>query len=154
MVYKNLKLMKKLLIIALALFTLQVSAQQGNKESKREHARQMQDLTPEESATLRAKHMTLNLDLSEKQQEQVYNLLLQGEKEREQMRAERKSQTREQKLSKEEKLERQNARLDKQIDMKKKMKEILNAEQYAKWEKLMESKKRDFKGKQNMKPRG
>ena len=148
--------MRNLLIIALAVFSLQLTAQEGKKEGKkefkREHTRQMQDLTPEESASLRAKHMTLDLDLSDKQQDQVYKVLLEGEKEREQMRGERKAQE-EQKPSKEERLERENARLDKQIDMKKKMKGILTAEQYQKWEKMMQEKKKDYKGKRKMSPR-
>ena len=43
------------------------------------------------------------------------------------------------KLTDEQKMELKNARLDKQIAMKKKMKEVLNEEQYKKWSEHMEA---------------
>lgn len=148
------KTMKKLMILAIALLTFQVTmAQEGNPEMKRQKQSRMQDMTPEEAANLKSKRMTLNLDLSDKQQKQVYELFLKNEQERQQLREAHRNQS--EKPTKEQKLQWENARLDKQIEMKKKMKDILNEEQYAKWEKNMESRRNNFekkKGKRKMTP--
>ena len=67
--------MKKLFLVALALFTLQSFAQEPPKEmertSKKERRQNMKDLSPEEQATLSTKKMTLALDLNEKQTTRV-----------------------------------------------------------------------------------
>ena len=148
------KTMKKLMILAVTLLTFQVTmAQEGNQEMKRQKQSRMQDMTPEEAANLKSKRMTLNLDLSDKQQKQVYELFLKNEQERQQLRKAHRNQS--EKPTKEQKLQWENARLDKQIEMKKKMKDILNEEQYAKWEKNMESRRNNFekkKGKRKMAP--
>ena len=147
--------MKKLLILTLALLTFQITtAQEGNREMKRQQQSKMQDMTPEEAANLKVKRMTLNLDLSDMQQKQVYELFLKSEQERQQIRETNRNQS--ERPSKEDKLKRENARLDKQIEMKKKMKDILNDEQYAKWEKNMENRRNNFQkkqGKRKMQPK-
>ena len=145
--------MKKLLILAVALLSFQLTTaqQDGNRQMKRQQYNKMQDKSPEETAELKAKRMTLNLDLSDKQQEQVYNLFLENEKER---RAQREAnQGKSDKPSQE---EIESIRLDKQIEMKRKLKDILNEEQYTKWEKNMENKRDNFqkqKGKRKMAPK-
>lgn len=133
--------MKKLMLIALALLALQVNAQDNRPGYNGERGSKMKDVSPEESANLKAKRMTLNLDLSEKQQDQVYQLFLKNEKERQEMREARQAQT--ERPSKE---EMESVRLDKQIEMKKQMKGILTQEQYTKWEKLMESRQQNYQG--------
>lgn len=146
--------MKKLIILAIALLTFQLTtAQEGNRGMKRQQQSKMQDRTPEESANLKVKRMTLNLDLSDRQQKQVYELFLKNDQERQQLRKANRSLS--ERPTQEQNLQRKNARLDKQIEMKKKMKDILNAEQYAKWEKNMEMRKDNFqkkKGKRKMAP--
>ncbi|MDO6596074.1 hypothetical protein Q4512_04050 [Oceanihabitans sp. 2_MG-2023] len=123
--------MKKLLIIALALVTIQVSAQ-DKKERKHRGA----DLAPEEMAQLQTKKMTLDLDLTEAQQKEIGVLNLENAKARKaKMEARKSRKESDEKPSKEEMLKMQNDRLDAQIATKQKMKSILNAEQYAKWEK-------------------
>ena len=145
--------MKKLLILAVALLSFQLTTaqQDGNRQMKRQQYNKMQDKSPEETAELEAKRMTLNLDLSDKQQEQVYNLFLENEKER---RAQREAnQGKSDKPSQE---EIESIRLDKQIEMKRKLKDILNEEQYTKWEKNMENRRDNFqkqKGKRKMAPK-
>lgn len=147
--------MKKLMILTVALLTFQITtAQEGNREMKRQQQSKMQDMTPEEAANLKVKRMTLNLDLSDMQQKQVYELFLKSEQERQQIRETNRNQS--ERPSKEDKLKRENARLDKQIEMKKKMKDILNDEQYAKWEKNMENRRNNFQkkqGKRKMQPK-
>lgn len=136
--------MKKAILIAIALVAIQVSAQERNERPNREknsRMEKMQDLTPEEMATLQTKKMTLHLDLNESQQRAVQKLNLQNATERKARMEARKAQKEAgnmQKPSKEERLKMMNEMLDHKIAMKAKMKEILNADQYAKWEQSQE----------------
>lgn len=157
--------MKKLFLIALALVTLQVSAQNDTSEPRRgdrmQKADRFKDMTPEEMAELQTKRMTLQLDLTEAQQKQVQKLQLENAKERKarmEARQAKKQDGTGKQLSKEERLAMENARLDKQIEMKKKMKQILNDDQYTKWEMQMERRQNrphgDRNGKRDGKPDG
>ncbi|RIA10602.1 hypothetical protein OE09_2474 [Flavobacteriaceae bacterium MAR_2010_72] len=133
--------MKKILIILLALVTLQVTAQEKKKELRKEIRKErmesMQDLTPEEIATLQTKKMTLNYDLNESQQKQIMALNLEEAKLRTVKMEERKAMKANAEKTmptKEDKLKMANERLDHQIALKAKMKTILNQEQFEKWE--------------------
>lgn len=130
--------MKNLLMIAVAFFTINVAAQDKKREVAKERMEMLQDLTPQETAELQTKKMTLLLDLTDQQQVEVEKLLFNEAKVRmakkEEFKANREKLQGE-KPSKEERLKMTNERLDHQIEMKKKMKAILNAEQYAKFEK-------------------
>lgn len=124
--------MKKLMLIAIALMTLSATAQ--NQKNRRG---EFKDLSPEEIATLRTKQMTLHLDLTESQQAEIKPLLLEEAKYMETLKAtreQRKQENTAQKPSKEERYAMANERLNRQIEMKKKMKSILNEVQYEKWE--------------------
>ena len=101
-------------------------------------------MTPEEIAKIQTKKMTLELDLNESQQKQVNALLLEEARNRAEKKeaynkikdnAEAKAA-----LTKEDRVKMMNERLDNQIAMKAKMKNILNADQYAKWEQKMTQK--------------
>ncbi len=140
--------MKNLLMIALAIITLNVSAQEsendGQKGDKKQRMEMYQDMTPQEMASIQTKKMTLHLDLTTSQQAEVQKVLLEEATVRKAKMAERKANMEKAdgaKMSKEEHLKTVNSRLDHQIEMKKKMKAILNAEQYEKFE-TMQSKKR------------
>lgn len=142
--------MKKLIIIAIALISIQGIAQGEKKQgpSNQERSQRMNDLTPDEAATLQTKKMTLHLDLSEKQQKDIYKINLENATKRKDMMAAMKAKKESgqmEKPSKENRLAMQNAKLDHQIATKAKMKSILNADQFAKWEKAqskMEHKKK------------
>jgi len=132
--------MKKLIIIAVAFLALQATAQGQKKErvNKQEKHQKMMNLSAEEMATLQTKKMTLHLDLSESQQAEIQKLNLENATKRKAMMEARKAKKESgntEKPSKEERLKMINAKLDHQIANKAKMKEILNEEQYAKWEK-------------------
>ncbi|AXT20964.1 hypothetical protein D7030_00300 [Flavobacteriaceae bacterium AU392] len=136
--------MKKLVFIALAFITLQVTAQEhrrGHRDGQRrgvQKARALQQLSPEQIAEVQAKRMTLHLDLTEVQQKEIQELLLQQTKARkEKIEAFKKSRADKniERPSKEKRLDLLNERLDNQIAMKQKMKNILNEEQYQKWQK-------------------
>ena len=131
--------MRKILILALAMFALQATAQQHNKKgNKGERANKMMNLSAEEIATLQTKKMTLFLDLNESQQAKIQKINLENATKRKSMMEARKAQKENgefKKPSQEERLKMANDKLDHKIAMKAKMKDILNDEQYAKWEK-------------------
>jgi len=132
--------MKKLLLIALALISIEGIAQQRMQRPERKDiAQKMFTLTPEESATLQTKRMTLELDLNEFQQREIYKLNLANAAKRqstmEANKAKRESGTFV-KPTKEQYLSKLNDRLDNQIATKIKMNYILNTEQRNKWEKV------------------
>lgn len=138
--------MKKLFLIALALVTIQISAQERrghHKQDKKERAERMSEYTPEEIAELQTKQMTLHLDLTEAQQKQIMAINVENAKSRKAFMEERKKarENGERKEpSKEEQLKMKNEILDKKIAVKRQMKEILNKEQYDKWEAMAKEK--------------
>ncbi|MCF7568888.1 hypothetical protein L3X37_11010 [Sabulilitoribacter arenilitoris] len=142
--------MKKLVIIALALFALQATAQERKRtHQNKERGQKMMNLSAEEMATLQTKKMTLYLDLNESQQAKIQKLNLENATKRKAMMEARKAKKERgnaEKPSKEERLAMVNAKLDHQIATKAKMKTILNDEQYAKWEKLEARRSQKNKG--------
>ncbi|MFG6687801.1 hypothetical protein ACGK9U_14555 [Mariniflexile sp. HNIBRBA6329] len=133
--------MKRLIIIALALISVQGFAQQERKErpNRGDRTHRMSDLTPEEAANLQTKKMTLNLDLNASQQKEIYAMNLENAKKRKEMMATFKAKKESgnmDKPSKEQRLAMENAKLDHQIATKAKMKSVLNKEQFEKWEKV------------------
>lgn len=142
--------MKKLLVVALALFTLNGMAQERNekRENRSERHEKFKDMTPTEIADLKSKRLTLDLDLTDAQQKKVHKLLLEQAETHKQKRDAYKAKQGEEKTkpSKEDFIKMKNQRLDEQIAMKREMKSILTDEQYAKFEK-MNSRHHDKKGK-------
>lgn len=133
--------MKHITLIAIALISLNVTAQrpegEHRKHDKKERRDKFKDFTAEEIATLQTKKMTLALDLSESQKDDVYKLNLETAKERKEKMKAREAQKAEGKkteLSKDERYQLANERLDKQIAHKKALKNILSKEQFEKWE--------------------
>ncbi|MDX1279505.1 hypothetical protein [Oceanihabitans sediminis] len=134
--------MKKLIIVALAFVSIQLSAQ--------ERKAMKADVSAEELAQLQTKKMVLALDLTEEQQKEISKIHLENAKVRKaKMETRKLRKNAEEKPTKEEILKRKNNRLDAQIATKQKLKSILSAEQYEKWEKL-QSEKRNKAGKRKM----
>ena len=132
--------MKKILIIAVALLALQVTAQEQQRErsNKQGKSLKMMDLSAEDAAALQTKKMTLHLDLNKSQQAEIKKINLENATKRKAMIAERKARKKSgeiQKPTQEQRLKMLNTKLDRKIAMKAKMKNILDKEQYAKWEK-------------------
>jgi len=127
--------MKKLVIAILVIAAISVSAQNHNMKGKRGD---MKDLTPEQTATLQTKKMTLALDLNESQQSKIKYILTEDAKTRKsKMEAYKASKDEGEKvMSADEKYARQNERLDHQIARKKEMKSFLTPEQFQKYEKM------------------
>lgn len=142
--------MKKLLVIALALFTLNGLAQEKRKGSsdRKEKMSLRKDMTPSDIADLKSKKLTLKLDLTDAQQKKVHQLILKQAETNQSLRKAHKDDNGEkrERPSKEELVKMQNHKLDQMIALKREMKTILTAEQYVKFEK-MDPKKRKQKGK-------
>ena len=129
--------MKNLLLTALLASGVLLQAQSGDRA--RNH-----DLSAEQLATLKTKKLTLALDLSEAQQTEIQTLI----EDKARLRIENKEDHEKKPLSPEEKYNRQIARLDKAIEHKAQMKDILSEAQYAKWERLQLKKAKGDKGRQ------
>ncbi len=124
---------KTISILVITLFvTFTINAQENEKDNQKRS-----DFTPEQTATLKSKKMAIALDLNEKQQEQIFNLMKkQGEEKKakmEEMRARREAGER---PTEEERFKMENEKLDKMSANRKEMKKILNEDQFAKWEKI------------------
>lgn len=133
----------RILILVLA-FTLTTQAQ------KRDRRERMDNLTTAQKATLAIKKMTLELDLSNRQQKQLKPILMDQIADRMatrvKMNAMRDSGKR---PTDEEKFAMANDNLDKKIAFKNSMKQILNNKQFEEFEKI--AKKREGKMKRGMK---
>jgi len=136
--------MKKLILIAIAFVGLQTFAQDNMRGDRKQRAERMQNLSAEDMASMQTKKMTLALDLTAAQQEEVKTLFLEEAKvNKEKIKAykEMKEKMDAVKPTKEERQKMKMARMDRKIEMKAKMKSILNETQYTKWEAQLE--KRD-----------
>lgn len=121
--------------------SLNVMAQDGFRHGPRHSA---DPLTPEQVAALQTKRMTLALDLTLLQQEQVQEFHLENarlRKEKMEARKEEQGGKTRKELSAEERYQRESERLDHMIANKEKMKKILTPEQFGKWEKGMHHRK-------------
>ena len=74
--------MKKLLIVALALFALQVTAQEKKEQQqlRKQKMEHIKDMEPKDMAQLQTKKLTLELDLTDEQQVKVEQLNLKNAK--------------------------------------------------------------------------
>ncbi|MBT8236574.1 MAG: hypothetical protein KJO04_10310 [Bacteroidia bacterium] len=133
--------MKTIMMALLLLFGLSVWGQEAHRGPR--HGKEHK-FTAEQRSELQTKKLTLALDLNESQQEQMQVVLLKKEQERDSRMAERKEMKQEEdqeKLSSEKRYEMMNERLDAQIAHKKEIKNILSADQFEKWEKLVQHKR-------------
>ncbi len=140
--------MKKVIITVILLAGFTTMAQKGERGA-RDGRGGMQDLSSEQMATLQTKKMTLALDLTQKQQEQIKSLQLEKAKRRKAKMEEGEAQKEAgeaKKPTSEERFTKMNGRLDRQIAQKAEMKKILSDEQYKKWEQQQERKGKHGEG--------
>ena len=148
--------MRKLVVLFAVMVGVIATAQRpGHEKGEREN---MKDLTLEQMATLQTKRMTLALDLTDSQQKQIQSINVEHAAHRmekmNEMKERRESGERKN-LSAEERYSMQLAMLDRQIAEKEQMKQILNKDQYAKWEKLkLREGKRKGKKREGRRERG
>ena len=129
--------MRNLLLVAMLVIGVGAMAQKPNQEKRQRGY--MNHMDPEQMATLQTKRMTLALDLTNAQQKQIQSLNLENATKRAEKIKEMKAKKETGELKRptsEERYNMQLAILDHQIDQKKRMKNILDKEQYAKWEKM------------------
>ena len=143
--------MKKLANTLIVICTINTQAQEKSDSKRQSRGNKqkyfIQNLTPQEAATLKTKKMTLQLDLTESQQLQIQHINLEQAKERIAKKKERMKNMgkKKVKLSKDNRLNKIHSRLDKQIELKKQFKNILTDEQFEKWERSKKQKDRKIK---------
>ena len=147
--------MKKALFILMILLTVSITAQERERgKHKGEKMELFKDFSAEEIAQLKTKKLRLTLDLNSEQQKKINAFILKNEQVRKQRIEERKqkeSVNKGDKPSKEERLKHMNMRLDEKIAAKAEMKNILNDEQFSKWEQINE--RRDMKKRRHKRQR-
>ncbi|MEB8330756.1 hypothetical protein OO009_15465 [Flavobacteriaceae bacterium KMM 6897] len=129
--------MKKVILLGLLMIGFIGLAQ--NERGEQRHRGNQDDLSPEQMATLQTKRMTLTLDLTEAQQQQIQKVHLEQATSRKAKMMEMKAKKESGEMTKptsEERYVMQTAKMDQQIAQKAKMKQILSKEQYEKWEKM------------------
>ncbi len=124
--------------IALCL-TITVTAQKGLHRDRA-------SLNPEQQATLSTKKMTLALVLDTQQADKIYKIQLEQAKKRKVFIENRKKEKGTE-LTKEQRFELKNKRLDAMIVVQGEMKQILNEEQFKKWQRLVHKRKQTRKKK-------
>ncbi|MGJ8745777.1 hypothetical protein [Polaribacter sp.] len=139
------------ILVLVFAFTLTTQAQKkrGDKQAK---------LTIEQQTTLTVKKMTLALDLSEKQQNEIKPLLMAKMSERKAAMEKRKAEkTKKERPTADEIYAMKNKQLDHQILMKNKMQDILDEAQFEKFEKMQKRRSKiamhKMKGKKDRKQR-
>ncbi len=123
--------MKKLSLFLIMLISLSAFSQQKGQHHKADKT----DMSAEEIATLQTKKLTLQLNLDQAQQQEIKKLYKEKAEERKALMAEHKKMREEdvEKL-KEKRFEVKNARLDRELAHQERMKQILNEEQFNKWQ--------------------
>jgi preprotein translocase subunit SecD len=131
--------MKKLASILVLVFAFTVTLQAQKKGKQNEKGPK---LTVEQYADLAVKKMTLGLDLSDKQQSQIKPLMnAQAAARKAAMESRKKNRTANKKPSADEIYAMRSAQLDNQIAFKNQMKNILNKEQFEKFEQMKNDRK-------------
>ena len=149
--------MKSSLKIFIFLFSISLVAQQPNRGMKPERGKQpnhrmqgIKKLNPEQAAKLWAKKMTLDLDLNQIQEDQMYALIL----EKTNKMKERMENKPKERPSKNEIYQIELDKLNEEIAMKKRVKNILSEKQYVLWGKSLKKKKTLDKRRSKLKKKG
>lgn len=131
--------MKKLASILILAFTFTVTVQAQKKGKQNERGPK---LTMEQYADLAVKKMNLGLDLSEKQQNQIKPLIhAQAVARKVAMESRKENRATNKKPSADQVYAMKSAQLDNQITFKNKLRNILNKEQFEKFEQMKNNKK-------------
>ncbi len=117
----------------------------ANAQNKKEH---QEPLKPEQRAELQSKKMMLALDLNEKQQKDVSQLLAEKGRARAEFRRQHMADRKEgKKLTADERFAMKNRMLDDRIAMKTEMKKILTPEQFSKLQSMKKNRHHEMKKK-------
>ncbi len=125
--------MKNWILTGLLLFGLSATAQRMHRNG---HGReQMQELSADERATLQSKQMTLALDLSAAQEQQLQKLLVKRNADRRMMREAHLKDTTAM-ADPHKRYERMSERLDHDIAFRRELRKVLGEASYAQWKAL------------------
>jgi len=131
--------MKNLLLVAIALFTLNATAQNEKikkSPTKKERINALKNQSPEDIATVKTEKLTEQLDLTEDQQKKVYAVLVEHTEKGQKNNIRRKEMiTSEKKMSRAE--SKKEVMKQREVEMNavnSKLKAILNAKQYEIYE--------------------
>lgn len=129
--------MKKLFIAALLVVGMTSFAQERKTRPERV---KMEQMTPEQRNQLHLKKLTLELDLNASQQKEMSKIIAEQSTKRQARMAERKANkdAAKKQLTAEERFAKKSQMLDEQIVMKERIKKILSADQYKKWDDMKE----------------
>lgn len=131
--------MKKLASILVLVFAFTVNVQAQKKDRENEKGSR---LSVEQHTDLAVKKMTLNLDLTNKQQDQIKPLInAQAAAKKAAMESRKENRAANKKPSANEIYTMRSAQLDNQITFKNSMKNILNKEQFEKFEQMKNNRK-------------
>lgn len=134
--------MKKLSVIVILIASITFTAEAQDRPMKRKP-----NFTTEQKAALAVKKMTLSLDLTAKQQQEVRPFLVAQIQERERaMKQRMEARKKGKRPSKDEVFAMLNKRLDHQIAFKNRMKNILDKKQFETFEKMAHARKKEMKG--------
>lgn len=101
-----------------------------------------QQLSAEQKTELQVKRMTLDLELTEKQQKEIKSLVLEQNQKLEERRKDRDQRREEMaKMTKDERFKMQSQALDEELAFQAKVKKILTDDQYVKWQAQRERRK-------------
>lgn len=126
--------MKKLLVLALLIVVTSIVAQE---RSRKLPGNELEQFTPQQKSQLMLKKMTLELDLTEAQQEEMSIIISEKMAKKEAQKAEMKAKKEKgMKPTNDERFAINVKMLDEQIANKKRMEKILNAKQFEKWTSL------------------
>jgi protein CpxP len=132
----------KMWILAMAMI-MSIGA---NAQDKKEHR---ESFKPEQRAELQAKKMTLALDLNEKQQKDVQQLLIEKGKQRTEFRRQHMADRQAgKKLTADERFAMKSKMLDDRIAMNREMKKILTQDQFARLEKMKKERHQELRKKE------
>lgn len=121
-------LLPLVMILAVATATAQKDTNRSEKRVEK-----MKQMEPKDIASFQAKKMTLALDLTDKQESQIEEVLFTAATKKKEAMKDLKKRN---ELSKQEKMALGEARMDEKIAMKRAFKEILNDQQYVEFEKM------------------
>jgi periplasmic protein CpxP/Spy len=128
-----------ILALALLMGTTMSAQKHGGRHSNMngERTERHKPLTPGQRAELKAKKLTLELDLTDKQQAELKKVFTAQATERQQVVEQHKANREAgKKLTDEERFALKTKKLDAQIATKRELKKILSEEQFAKFEKM------------------
>ena len=125
--------MKKWILACLLLAGFSAAAQHMPREGR--GRQQKQEFSADEMATLQSKQMTLALDLSSNQQQQVQTLLSKRIQQRHEARQALEKDTAAM-ADPQKRYQRMNERLDSEIAFRQELKKILSEPQYTQWRQM------------------